>query len=239
MVHLRNAFAVAMSCGLAASTVHAQFDSSVWPGFRGGAEKRGAVAAPGPALSLAFRKDNFATCTPGGFTVSASGDIYFKAYSPTTSRVYRLNPANGAVLGTSADFAGNTGNYAGVAVGVDALYTCNYNGAPNTSIIKLNKTTLATINEWTNAAFQGLRGTPLIGSVQNTAGHVNLYVADRNATKVHAVDSVTGTIQWSSDVLYAAIFGQIGPDVGSERQAVLRVFRERELRPGRGVPGQR
>ena len=238
MVHLRNAFAVAMSCGLAASTVHAQFDSSVWPGFRGGAEKRGAVAAPGPALSLAFRKDNFATCTPGGFTVSASGDIYFKAYSPTTSRVYRLDPANGAVLGTSADFAGNTGNYAGVAVGVDALYTCNYNGAPNTSIIKLNKTTLATINEWTNAAFQGLRGTPLIGSVQNTAGHVNLYVADRNATKVHAVDSDGDDPVVVGRPVRRNLRAD-RPDVDPERQAVLRVFRERELRPGRGVPGQR
>ena len=50
MVHLRSAFAVAVCCGLAASA-QAQFDNSVWPGFKGTAAKRGSVEAPGPALS--------------------------------------------------------------------------------------------------------------------------------------------------------------------------------------------
>ena len=205
--------AVALACGLAASPALAQFDNSVWPGFRGAAPKRGAVSAAGPSLTLGFRVEvpDFGTTTPGGFTVASNGDIYFKAYSPTNSRVYRLNPATGAVLASSADFAGNGGNYGGVAIGTDALYVCIYNGAGNTKIVKLNKTTLATITEFTNAAFLGLRGTPLIGSVPNTNGNVNLYIHDRNGAKLHCVDSVTGNLQWSYSLIYDTPFGQAGP----------------------------
>jgi hypothetical protein len=208
----RGAMIVAAACGCA-STAVAQFDSSVWPGFRGTATKRGAVAAAGPATNLAFSTavPNFGTCTPGGFTIAANGDIYFKAYSTTNSKVYRLNPANGAVLGSSIDFAGTAGNYGGVAVGVDAVYVCIYNGAGATSIQKLDRSTLAVITSFTNAAWQGFRGTPLIGSVLNNAGHVNLYVADRNGNMIYAVDSVTGALMGSFTPLYPAILGQLGP----------------------------
>ena len=72
---LRSALIVAAACGSAVSSALAQFDSSVWPGYRGTAAKRGAVAAPGPATELAFSTavPNFGTSTPGGFTVAGQG----------------------------------------------------------------------------------------------------------------------------------------------------------------------
>jgi hypothetical protein len=231
----RFAAIVVAVCGLAAPA-WAQFDSSVWPGFHGTATKRGAVAAPGPAVSLGFRVDNFGTCSPGGFTVAANGDIYYKEYTPTTSRLHRLNPATGAELAHSDDFPGNTGNYGGVAVGTDAVYACFYNGVGVTSVVKFNKTTLATVAQWTDPSFQGMRGTPLIGSIPNNAGHVNLYVPDRNANKIFAIDSVTGTIMWSYDTLFPAILGQAGPMwISGDNKQTLAHFGNGNFGPGAAI----
>jgi PQQ-like domain len=196
--------------GMCAYT-QAQFDSSVWPGYRGTGTKRASVTANGPAVNLAFELSDFANMSPGGFTVASNGDIYFKSYKVAGSAVYRLNPVDGSVLAQSVDLGGGPGNYGGVAVGVDAVYTCVYGGGTTTAIVKLDKNSLAVLATWTNPLFGGLRGTPLISDKVNTAGNHNLFISDRNNKEIYAIDSVTGVIQWSYDPIYDVVFGQMGP----------------------------
>ncbi|MCH8270545.1 MAG: PQQ-like beta-propeller repeat protein [Planctomycetes bacterium] len=216
-----------------AASAHAQFDPSVWPGFRGTGDKRAAVLAEGPAVNHAFTLTSLANVSPGGFTIAANGDIYFKTYKLAGSSVYRLDPADGSVLAQSVDLGGVLGNYAGVAVGVDALYTCIYEGVGTTRIVKLDKLTLAVISTFTNPAFQGLRGTPLISDVVNNNGNHNLFIADRNGQAIYAVDSVTGSLEWTYVPIYDVVLGQMGPmwTVAGGRQAFA-YFGNGDLGPG-------
>jgi hypothetical protein len=241
MRNQRNAVVVGI-LGLAASGAVAQFDASVWPGYKGGAKKWAYVKADGPATAHAFTLEEFATVSPGGFTVASDGSIYFKTHNLADvfdeMYVYRLD-ADGGVLAKSQDFGfvpASFGSYAGVAVGTDAVYTCIYRGAGDTSIVKLNKSTLKLIAEWTNGAFAGMRGTPLIGSVKNNNGNVNLYVHDRNAVLIHCVDSVTGDLKWSYPMIYDTSFGQIGPQwLTDDGRQAFAYFGNGDLGPGAAI----
>ena len=223
---------MAAACGTAGSAL-AQFDNSPWPGFKGGAACRGSVEADGPATTLAFELNNFATISSGGVTLGSNGDVYFKTYRLAGSHVYRLDKSNGGVLAKSVDLGGAAGNYAGAAVGVDAVFTCIFTAAGDTKIVRLNKDTLAVEATFTNAAFQGLRGTPLIGSVKNQNGNVNLYVHDRNGSSIHCVDSVTGDVMWTYFTIYPSVVGMAGPMwlTNDGRQAVA-YFGNGSLGPG-------
>jgi outer membrane protein assembly factor BamB len=206
-----------------ATSAQAQYVDSVWPGFRGTAAKRGSVLADGPAVNHDFTIGNQGIVSAGGICVDDDGDIYFKTYDQeeTQSFVRRLDGCTGANLASSPALVSAAGNYSGVSIGVDAIYASNYAGAGNTSIFKLNKNTLAVIDEFTDPAFVGLRGAPLISDIPNDAGNQVLYVADRNGVAIHAVDSVTGEVMWSHPVFADAPFMQLGPmwETGDGRQA--------------------
>ncbi|MFG0286276.1 MAG: GC-type dockerin domain-anchored protein [Phycisphaerales bacterium JB039] len=223
----------AAAAGLAAPAM-AQYADSAWPSWRGGPENRASVEAPGPATSLAFEVADVPMAAVGGFTFDTDGDVYYKSRADAGVQVFRLDPATGAVLASTAVLPSNGGAYAGVAVGTDALYTCLYNGAEASSVLKLDKDTLAIIAEWDLDAFIGLRGTPLIGSVPNARGNVNLYVSDRNGAAIHAIDSVTGDLEWTYSVIYDTPFGMIGPqwvDAGTGRDRIA-YFGNGALGPG-------
>lgn len=207
---------------LAAVPAGAQLDNSVWPQFRANDSKTGAAAAPGPALNHAWTKGNMPIPAPGGFTVAANGDIYYKSMDEDGCYVLRLNPADGSIIAQSPNLGGVVGSYSGVAVGVDRLYTTIHTSVGDTSIKVLNKSTLAVLATITNPAFQGLRGTPLMGTALNNAGHRNLYVVDRDAVMLHAVDSVNGNLMWSRSLPAAGLFGAVGPmwEDGNGRQVI-------------------
>lgn len=213
------AVAAAMSV---AAPARAQLDNSVWPQFRANDEKTGAVAAAAPALNHAWTITNVGIPAPGGFTVAANGDIYYKSMDDDGCYVYRLNPADGSILMQSANLGGVNGSYSGVAVGVDRLYTTIFTSTGNTSIKVLNKSTLAVMATITNPAFQSLLGTPLLGTALNDAGHRNLYVADYGAVQLHAVDSVTGDLMWSRSLPAPGPLGAVGPmwEDGNGRQVI-------------------
>src|SRR5690606_17217973 len=138
------------AAGIMAPVAMAQYADSPWPSWRGGPGNQASVQAPGPATNLDFALREFGLVAVGGFTVDDDGDIYFKTRSDAGARVYRMNPASGAVLASTPVLPSNGGAYAGVAVGRDAVYTCLYNGAGATSVLKLNKNTLAIIDEFTD-----------------------------------------------------------------------------------------
>lgn len=217
----RSIACVLVCCGVSASAL-GQFDDSPWPGFKGAPACRGSVLAPGPAVNLAFELNELGTISPGGITLGANGDIYFKTYRTAGSHAFRLDKETGCVLAKSVDLGGALGNYAGIAVGKDYVYTCHFTAAFDTSIYKLDKETLEVVDQFANAVtFQGLRGTPLIGSVENDQGNVNLYVHDRNGSTIHCVDSEDGGVKWTHPVVYPSTVGMMGPMwlTGDGRQA--------------------
>jgi len=219
---ISQSIAVMLGSMLAAAPAAAQLDDSVWPQFRANDSKTGAVAAPAPALTHSWTNTNLGIPAAGGFTVAANGDIYYKSMDDDGCFLYRLNPADGSVIAQSVNLGGAIGSYSGVAVGVSNLYTTIYTSVGNTSIVVLNKSTLAVVATMTNPAFQGLRGTPLMGTALNNAGHRNLYVADRDAVMLHAVDSVNGNLMWSRALPAGGVFGAVGPmwEDGNGRQVI-------------------
>jgi len=207
--------------GVFAAAAFAQHDpNSVWPQFKANDAKSASIEAPGPAAVLDWFVEpddpNGAGTipSPGGLTLDGDGYIYYKSRDDTGDRVYRLDPADGSIVAQSVIFPANSGSYGGVAVGIDRVYTTIYNGAGDSKIVVLDKTTLATLNEF-SGVFVGLRGTPLIGDIPNTNGNVNLYVYDLNGYAIHAVDSVTGEVMWTYDDSYIissdTYFSQLGP----------------------------
>jgi hypothetical protein len=220
---------VLVSCALVAPALGQPDPLSVWWGFKGNADKHASVAAAGPATELGWilelpadpNDPSAISVIPsqGGITVAGNGDLYFKSHDDVGSYVYRVHPHSGKVLARSVNLGGGLGGYGGVAIGTDKVYVCIHPGA---MIKVLDKSTLTVLATWTNAAFGGLRGTPLIGSVLNDNGHPNLYIHDRNGLKIHAVDSDTGALMWTYVIPYATSFGQLGPMwvLGDGRQAI-------------------
>jgi outer membrane protein assembly factor BamB len=199
-------------CGALSASALAQFDNSPWPSFKGDGSKRASVTAAGPATELAWTLTGVGIASPGGFTVASNGDIYFKTNEEAQCFVYRVNPSDGTLLATSVDLGGGFGNYGGVAVGVNELYITLFGGAATPSVLVLDKANLNVLRTYADPAFIGMRGTPLIGSVPNINGNVNLYFSDRNGGQIHAVDSVTGQVMWTHFLpVTMASFDQLGP----------------------------
>jgi hypothetical protein len=235
MTLARNAFMIAAVVGTCATATLAQFDNSPWPGFAGTASKRRAITAPAPVTADAVTY-NVGVPSYGGITLGADGSVYFKEYwtnangDGTGNRtiVKKLNPDTGAVDAESINLGGVGGDHGGVAVGVDALYVTNYRGEGLTSVFKLNKTTLAVINEFTNASWRGIRGTALIGNALNANGHVNIYVVDRNGNQILAIDSVTGA-QMGVFAFGGHVLSQLGPMWTEKGRDVFAYFNNSDL----------
>lgn len=218
---MKRFLAVCACCAFVTAALAQHDPTSVWPQFRADNAKSGRVSARGPATELDWFLDMdpipnpddpanpFSVIpSPAGFTVAGNGDLYYKSHDDNGSFVFRIDPDDGTILAQSPNLGGAVGNYGGVAVGIDKVYVTVH---PGNKIVVLDKTTLAVLDEWINPTFAGLRGTPLLGDIPNDNGHVNIYVQDRNANKIHAVDSATGTIMWSHPVPFPALFSQLGP----------------------------
>ena len=218
--------------GVFAAAAFAQHDpNSVWPQFKANDAKSASVAAPGPAAVLDWYvepddpNDAGTIPSPGGFTLDGDGYIYHNSRDDTGCRVYKLDPADGSLVVKSELFDCSSGNYAGVAIGINHVYTCVYkDDFLDARIVKLDKTTLATVAEFDGGgAFGGLRGTPLIGDIPNDNGNPNLYVYDRDGWAIYAVDSVTGALMgsYNATIIDETYFGQLGPMwvTGDGRQA--------------------
>lgn len=216
-----------------ASTAWTQVDpGAFWPGYKRGQDRSAsAVVQFAPAV---FLDQTWATAQPpslGGLTIGSDGNLYYKTRTGDGSlpRVYKIDPADGTVLAESPELDGDAGSYAGVVHGTNFLWTVVSSSASGTrvsKIVKLNYADLSIADEFTNPVFDtpgssiGLRGEPVIGSVVNQRGNVNLYVHSRGNNNgptpsglIHCVDSVTGDVDWSYDPMMeiSTFFGKLGP----------------------------
>ena len=227
---LKKTLAIAAVAGIA-GTVAAQYDpGAFWPDYKGGPLRQGSVmVADGPAENLDWTVTTDQPPAIGGISIGSDGMLYFKTRTGDGSlpKVYKVDPSDGSVLASSVGLDGDGGAYAGVALGTNYVWTCvsTTAGGPRVSkIIKLNYADLSVAGEYTNALFDdaaysaGLRGAPIIGSVLNQRGNVNLYVHMRGTGTapsglIFCVDSVTGDVDWSYDPLMGntTFFGLIGP----------------------------
>lgn len=228
---LKKTFAIAALAGIA-GTAFAQYDpGSFWPDYKGGPLRTGyKTVTDGPAMNLDWTATTDQPAAVGGISIGSDGNLYFKTRTGDGSlpKVYKVDPSNGTVLASSPGLAGDGGAYAGVALGTNYVWTSvssTASGPRVSKIVKLNYADLSVAGEYTNSVFddslQGLRGAPVIGSVANQRGNVNLYVHSRGDAGVgvypsgliHAVDSVTGDVDWSYDPLMGntTFFGLIGP----------------------------
>lgn len=229
---LKKTLTITAIAGLAGSAAAQVDPGAFWPGFKNGNDRQGsAVVDNGPATTLGWQVATDQPASVGGLTIGSDGNLYFKTRTGDGSlpKVYKVSPADGSVLAMSPGLDGDAGSYAGVALGIDYVWTTvssTASGSRVSKIIKLNYADLSVAGEYTNAAFdeagnsQGLRGAPLIGSVENQRGNVNLYVHMRGDTAglypsglIHCVDSDTGDLDWSYDPLMGntPFFGLVGP----------------------------
>lgn len=217
--------------GLAAGAVAQPDPNAFWQSYKAGNLRQGSVdAANGPSTDLAWTLTGVQPVAAGGITIGADGNLYFQTRSSVEQpRVYKVDPATGNVLAVSPFLPGNTGTYATPAHATNGLWTAvsQNPGGPTaweSQIIRLNPADLSIVQVISDAALDpnpdtaGLRGAPIIGTVNNNNGNINLYVHMRGAGAfpgglIHAVDSVTGDVEWSYDPLLGgtAFFGLIGP----------------------------
>ncbi len=230
-------------CGAFAAAAFAQHANSVWPQFRADNAKSGAVEAPGPALNLDWTLGTntyLGTVSSGGFTVDSDGDIYYKSNDDDgsgtgPSYVFRIDPDAGTVLARSPNLRGNSGNYGGVAVGVNELY-CVTNDPADSRVVVLHKDTCAILREYSNPLFLSLRGTPIISDIVNVNGNHNLYVADRGLQAIHAIDAATGQIMWTYDTPTSHVLGFHGPTwITPNGKQAMAFFGNNALGPGAAI----
>jgi hypothetical protein len=232
-----------LAAGALASAAAAQVDpNAFWPAYKGDQLRRAFVMpSAGPVTSLADTITGHYPVSEGGFTVGANGDLYFKTHRNTDnvnndggpgSTVVRMDRDTGAVL-ASVDLPGGSGNYSGLTHAVDGIWTTHFAAAGDTAIYRLNKATLAIEKTFTDGAFSGLRGAPMVGSVPNTNGNVNLYLHDRGANEIFAVDSDTGEIMWSYVPIGDPVsFGKMGPLWTSGGRDTFAYFANTAVFPG-------
>ncbi|MBK7405576.1 MAG: PQQ-binding-like beta-propeller repeat protein [Phycisphaerales bacterium] len=232
-----------LAVGAISSIASAQIDpNAFWGAYRGNQLRTAfASVAAGPADNHAMTVTGQYPVSMGGFTVGANGDLYFKTHRNDANidadggpgcTVVRMDRATGAVL-ASVDLPGGSGNYSGLTHAVNGIWTVVHGHGATPTIYRLNATTLAVEQQITNGDFGGLRGAPLIGSVPNMNGHLNLYVHDRNNNKIHCVDSVTGELMWSYIPIGSpALFGKMGPSWTDGGKDVFAYFANTSVFPG-------
>ncbi|MEW6250765.1 MAG: PQQ-binding-like beta-propeller repeat protein [Planctomycetota bacterium] len=240
-------FMALVVCGAIVWMASAQHDNSTWPTFRATTLRVGSATAAGPAVNLAWRVSTPYGPAPGGFTVSAAGDIYYLSGEAdggaSHTFAFRLNPATGAVLAQSPVLGGQLGCYGGVAVGAgNECYVTVYAAAdsPLNGIVVLDKQTLAIVREFRNdpnaPIFGRVQGTPYISDVLNNQGHRNLYVHDRNARALHAIDSVSGAHMWTAVLEIGDLpMGQFGPCWVDGGKQIIAIFGNSSLLGGYAI----
>lgn len=238
----RDGIALIVVVGAAAGVAPAQYDPAAWwADFKGGPARQASKAVPaGPATEVAWMNEDLQPTALGGFSVDADGFIYFKTRSDQGfQQVFKLDPSDGAVVATSPDLVGDTRSYGGVTIGVDAIYATastsdDGSGSPLSTIYKLDKTDLSIIDAFTNPAefddLAGVRSQPILSSFVKPTTGVNMYVYERGsdgiAGLIHAVDSVTGDIDWTYDPLLTqeTFFSQVGPSFEVDGQTHIAYF---------------
>ena len=210
-----------IAAGAVASAASAQIDPAApWGAYRGNQLRTASTTASG------FPDGHLMTITgqypvsEGGFTVGANGDLYFKTHRNNDNiandggpgcTVVRMDRVTGDVI-ASVDLDGGSGNYSGLTHAVNGIWTTIHGNGAIPAILRLNADTLAVEQTIEDAAFGSLRGAPMVGSVANTNGNLNLYVQDRTNNQIHAVDSVTGEVMWSyTPIGDTVFFGKMGP----------------------------
>lgn len=209
--------AVAAAIGGLTAVVNAQVDPGPWPTFKGNSSRSNSAVAPGPAVHHAWTISNFGTTSSGAPSVAANGDVYVKT-NDTAVYVYRISPA-GVILAQSPNLTpngGGTGDYSGVTIGANSIWTSLAGGGTTdglTKMVELDKSTLAVIRTITDSSFVSMRGTPLMSTFANgPSGSYTLYASDRNGLGIHAVDVATGTVRWTYNYFGTAPpFDQVGP----------------------------
>ena len=194
-----------------------------WPEYRGFSERRASqdVDVPIDPLSLKWTAEIIGGGSPAGCTLGPNKTLFVKGIGGEvggvqSSVIHCLDTDTGTSRWERAFGPANTGSYGGVCVGTDAVYTTIYNGGgdPATKIVALDIDDGSVL--WENFDAVGPRGTPALGWIANTAGNLNLYVHDRNGSKLMAIDSVTGVTQWTIDTTASVgagtpLFGHVGP----------------------------
>jgi hypothetical protein len=211
-----------LAAGALASVATAQIDpNAFWPAYKADQLRRAFVMpSAGPVTALADTITGHYPVSEEGFTVGSNGDLYFKTHRNNDNinsdggpgcTVVRMDRDTGAVL-ASVELPGGSGNYSGLTHAVDGIWTTVHGNGAVPTIYRLNKTTLAVEKEFTDGAFSGLRGSPIVGNTPNVNGNVNLYLHDRGVNQIFAVDSETGEIMWQyTPIGDPSSFGKMGP----------------------------
>jgi hypothetical protein len=226
-----------------ASAASAQIDTGAfWNSFRGDQLRTGAAApSAGPVEDIGMTLTGFYPVGEEGFTVGSNGDLYFKTHRNNDNinnnggpgcTVVRLDRDTGAVL-ASVELPGGSGNYAGLTHAVNGIWTAVHGNGATPTIYRLNAETLAVEQTITSGSFGSLRGAPMIGSVANDNGNLNMYVQDRGLNQIHAVDSVTGEVKWSyTPIGDSVFFGRLGPIWTEGGRDVFAYFANTSVFPG-------
>jgi len=232
-----------LAAGAIASVASAQIDpNAFWASYKADQLRRAFVSpSAGPVVELADTITGHYPVSEEGFTVGANGDLYFKTHRNNENinndggpgcTVVRMDRDTHAVLATR-ELPGGSGNYSGLTHAVDGIWTTTFGNSTTTTIFRLNKETLAIEKEFTNAEFSGLRGAPMVGTVPNGNGNVNLYLHDRGVNKIFAVDSETGDIMWSYTPIGDPVsFGKMGPHWISGGRDTFAYFANTAVFPG-------
>ncbi len=204
----------ALMLGLACAALG---DRGPWPEYRNDGAKRASqdVSVPIDPNDVLWEIEIPGGSSPGGLTLGPGETVFVKAVGLTGSNVVHCIDRNtGTSIWATAISPGLSWGYGGVCVGTDKVFTAIYNGAgdPGTKVVALNLAdgSLA----WENFDGVGPRGTPALGTVPNSQGHLNIYEHDRSGNKLLAIDSETGVTQWVLDTSLSVgnvSFGMVGP----------------------------
>ena len=127
-------------------------------------------------------------------------------------KVQCLDRTTGDAIWSTEKYFSAAGDAGGVSVGTDKLFVCVYHftGSPFTKTVALDITNGDQI--WENTEARYPRTTPALGTVNNSLGHPNIYIADRADEELIAIDSETGVTQWVADI--SGPVGEPGGQVG-------------------------
>lgn len=194
---------------------------AAWPGYRRDATNRASLeVAAGPATNFLWSNLDFGPCAEtGGIAVDADGFVYYKSHIATDergdglagARIYKVEPTFGGVVAVSPDLGGGSGNYAGVSIGVDAIWTARAGNGEPSQVLKLSKADLSVL-----AAYDlpSTTGTPSVRGLR--LGNGVVFAFDRGQNRIVALNMSDGSVAWAYDAFGdAGFFGAMGPVVPS------------------------